>query len=302
MDVGAREKHEVLGAAQHVFELLARDQPLMAVVDNAQWAGPMFLDLIEHIAERSRDAPILICCLARPELLAEHPRFARRPPGRLIRLAALPEDQVGLLVRHLVGGDLEDETQRRIAESADGNPFFAAELVRMLRERGELVQRDGCWTLSAPTRPLQFPPTVTAIIEARLDRLPAHDRTVLERAAIVGTAFTAGAVAAIAPVELRNSVGESLDELLRTELIRTAKTTSREGTFRFAHALIRDTAYAGIPKQARAELHDQLGRWLQERSQTEELDVIAYHLEQAAQLRRELERPGSTDVPSLPEG
>ena len=243
----------------------AAEGPLVVVFDDIQWGEQTFLDLIEHVALLSSDASILLLCMARPELTGSRPAW----PVTL-RLEPLGDDDVEALIAERVPGEL----RTKIARAAGGNPLFIEEMLAMAGDRdGEVV----------------VPPTLQALLAARLDQLEPAERSVLERGAIEGEIFHRGAVQALAPAE--TPVTPNLAALVRKELIRPNRPQfAGEDGFRFRHLLIRDAAYDGLPKATRADLHERFASWLEQRgSELVELDeIVGYHLEQACRYREEL--------------
>ena len=261
----AATSEEIAWAVRKTLEQAA---PLVAVFDDIQWGEDTFLDLVEHIALLSSGAPFLLVCLARPELLERRPQW----PVTL-RLEPLADDDV----RTLIPERLPEELRDRITHAAGGNPLFVGEMLAMTSET------DGA---------VVVPPTLQALLAARLDQLEHRERTVLERGAVEGEIFHRGAVQALAPDEPQ--VTPRLAALVRKELIRPDKAQlPGEDGFRFRHLLIRDAAYEALAKTTRAELHERFARWLEERgSGLVELDeIVGYHLEQACRYGNELGRP-----------
>jgi len=257
------------------LERRAQQRPLALAVDDIHWAEPMLLELLEHLVDWTRDAPLLLVCLARPELLDHRPGWARSAQGDTMTLQPLSEAQTDELIdRFIAGAQLPQGTRARIRETAGGNPLFVEQLLAVLAERGEAGE---------------LPPTIHALLAARLDGLPDEERDVLERASIVGLEFEWEALAAISP-DGHRPPGARLATLVRKELIRPHEALA--DAFRFRHILIRDAAYERIPKDLRAELHERFADWL-ERSGEEFEEIVGYHLEQAY---RSLEALGSRDA------
>jgi class 3 adenylate cyclase/tetratricopeptide (TPR) repeat protein len=272
---GTAPPEELFWAVRRLFEALARERPLLVVLEDVHWAEPTLLDLVEHVSRWSRDAPILLLCVARPELLEERPQWE----GVHVRLEPLSQGEATELLDALdARGILSPELRSRVTEVAQGNPLYAEQLVAMLadeaRTAAELVT---------------LPPTIQALLTARLDRLHPVEREVLQRAAVVGKEFWPGAVAALDGGD--ETLGATLLGLVRRELVEPAVSSipGQDG-FRFRHVLIRDAAYAGIPKRTRADLHERFAAWLELRDTPEELH--GYHLEQSYRYRDEL---GSLD-------
>ena len=278
---GANE--ETFWAIRRFLEALARREPLLVVLEDIHWAEPTLLDLIEYLAGWTRDAPILVVCLARRELLERQPGWVT--PQRnafVITVEALGGADVDALLEGLRSeSPLAARTLQRIAVAAEGNPLFLEQLVAMATENGG----DG---------ELRVPPSIQALLAERLDRLSSDERAVIERAAVIGRQFLRGQVVDLSPDELQSAVGPSLMALMRKELIRPdASATSRDDGFRFRHVLIRDAAYDGMPKEVRAELHERFAR-LTEAGYPDRLaeleEIIGYHLEQAHVFHVELGR------------
>jgi class 3 adenylate cyclase/tetratricopeptide (TPR) repeat protein len=272
---GVAPPEELFWAVRRLFELLARERPLLVVLEDVHWAEPTLLDLVEHVSRWSRDAPILLLCVARPELLEERPQWE----GVLVRLEPLSSEEATQLLDALdARGILSPELRGRVTEVAQGNPLFAEQLVAMLAEEAR-----------AAAEVVSLPPTIQALLAARLDRLDPPEREVLQRAAVVGKEFWPGAVAALNGGD--SALGATLLGLVRRELVEPAVSSipGQDG-FRFRHVLIRDAAYAGIPKRTRADLHERFAGWLELHDGREELH--GYHLEQAYRYRDEL---GSLD-------
>jgi class 3 adenylate cyclase/tetratricopeptide (TPR) repeat protein len=259
-------------------KLLEESAPVVCVFDDLHWAEPTFLDLVDHVADWSRDAPILLVCIARPELLDRRQTWAG---GKLnattLLLEPLSAEETDELIERLLGDARVDETLRvRIGEAAEGNPLFVEQMLAMVAE--------------SPNGDVIVPPTIQALLAARLDQLDASERGVLERGAVEGKIFHRGGVEALAPDE--RDVPTKLMALVRKELVRPDRTQlPGDDAFRFRHLLIRDAAYDGLPKSARAELHERFAAWLEGHGVDLliELDeVLGYHLEQARRYRVEL--------------
>jgi class 3 adenylate cyclase len=250
-------------------KLLEEQAPLIVVVDDFHWAEETLFDLVEHVALLA-GAPILLVCISRPELSDRRPAW----PVSL-RLDPLAEADVEELLPTGISTDLRE----RITHAAGGNPLFVAEMVAMAEEEGADVA---------------VPPTLQALLAARLDQLENAERSVLERGAVEGELFHRGSVQALAPEEPQ--VTPRLAALVRKALIRpdTSQLPGDDG-FRFRHLLIRDAAYDALPKATRAELHERFALWLEEHgAELVELDeIVGYHLEQASRYRAELGQPGA---------
>jgi class 3 adenylate cyclase/tetratricopeptide (TPR) repeat protein len=263
----ARGTEETFWAYRKLFEELARKRPLVLVLEDIHWAEPTLLDLIEHVVEWTQEAPLLIVCLARPEFLDERPNW----PGERLDLEPLPEDEVETIVTALAP-ELDPASRTHAAEAAEGNPLFLEQLLALAaEEKGE---------------ELALPHTIQALLAARLDRLEPDERALLERAAVVGKEFWRRALLQLSPPE--TEVSALLQALVRKRLIRPERSSLvGEDAFRFGHILIRDATYSGIPKEARASLHELFADWLEGSGSPYE-EIVGYHLEQAYLYRIEL--------------
>jgi class 3 adenylate cyclase/tetratricopeptide (TPR) repeat protein len=259
---------EIAWAFRKTLEHAAAQRPLVVVFDDIQWGAETFRDLIEHVALLSSSAAILLLCVARPEL-------SERQPGWpvTLRLEPLGDEDVEELMAERIPGKL----RQKIARAAGGNPLFIEEMLAMAAEAGGEVL---------------VPPTLQALLAARLDQLEAAERSVLERGAIEGEIFHRGAIQALAPGETQ--ITPRLAALVRKELIRPDRgQLVGEDGFRFRHLLIRDAAYEALPKAVRADLHQRFAAWLEQHgAELVELDeILGYHLEQAHHYRAELGLP-----------
>jgi predicted ATPase len=273
-------------AIRRFFEELAKRRPLIVVFDDIQWAEPTFLDLVEAIGEQSRKAQLLLVCMARPDLLEVRPTWAEADQATSLHLMPLTDDASARLIANLLGApNLAEEVRTRIIETAEGNPLFVEEIVSMLIDQGLLLRRDGSVAASGEWSRVSLPPTIQALLAARLDGLAREERAVLERGSIEGKVFHRGAVLALSP----EIGGPGLDERLRTlaqqELIQPGRAEfPGEKAFRFRHQLLRDVAYASLSKADRAELHERFAAWLEAKTgnRAEGFEEISgYHLQEA---------------------
>jgi class 3 adenylate cyclase/tetratricopeptide (TPR) repeat protein len=284
---------ETFWAIRRLFEAMARRRPLVAIFDDVQWGTATFLDLLEHITDWSRDAPILLLAIARPELLEARPTWGGgKMNATTLLLEPLDDASVSQVLNNLVGRQpLPAELARKIEEAAEGNPFFVEELLAMLVDDG-ILERDGdAYRVTRTPSEIAVPPTIELLLAARLDHLPSEERAVLGRAAVVGKRFGASEVAQISPEPDRGATLQRLLGLVRKELVRLDEGATpdldeldEEVRFRFRHQLVRDAAYESLPKQERARLHQAFASWMVEAlaHRSEELhEVIGYHLEQA---------------------
>jgi class 3 adenylate cyclase/tetratricopeptide (TPR) repeat protein len=276
---------EIAWAFRKLLEARGAEEPLLCIFDDIQWGEETFLELIEHVADLSRGAPIFLLCMARPELLDRRPTWAG---GKLnattVSLEPLSEAETDELIAGLAEGSTLDEgLTARIRRAAGGNPLYLEEMLA-------LVGR------SSNGDEVEVPPTIQALLAARLDQLDPSERHVLERGSVEGEVFHRGGVAAL--VQDETSVDGRLVALVRKDLVRPEQAQlSGEDGYRFRHLLIRDAAYEALPKATRAELHERFAAWLESRgAELVELDeIVGYHLEQAYRYRGELGPLTDTD-------
>ncbi len=285
---------ESFWAVRTFFTTLAQRTPLIIWFDDVHWAEPTLLDLIEHVADWSRDAPILLLCLTRPELLEERRTWGG---GKLnatsMLLQPLTETRCHRLIRSLMGSDdLDPALVRRITTSAPGNPLFVEQMLAALVDDGRLRREGNRWIATSDLADVQVPPTISALLAARLDRLDTPERQVLERAAVVGERFYLDAVTDLSEVSERPHVATHCLALVRKELVHPDRSDlPGVQAYRFLHVLLRDCAYQATSKRQRADLHERFARWLQARmlgGPGEHDELVGYHLEQAYRYRVEL--------------
>jgi class 3 adenylate cyclase len=267
---------EIAWGFRKLLEQEAQKRPLACVLDDLHWAEETLLDLVEHIADLSQDAPVVLLCMARPELLERRPAWGGvRSSSTTVLLQPLDTAETERLLDEL--GGVEPGLRQRIATAAEGNPLFLEEMLALVRDSGDAE--------------ISVPPTIQALLAARLDQLDPAERAVLERGSVEGYVFHQSAVQALVN---GNPLAPMLDALVRKQLIRPdAPQFPGEQAYRFHHLLIRDAAYDALTKSARADLHERFAAWLEERAaDLVELDeILGHHLEQAARYRAELEQP-----------
>ncbi|MGB2875926.1 MAG: AAA family ATPase [Gaiellaceae bacterium] len=268
---------EIAWAVRKLLEAAASEQPLVCVLDDVHWGEETFFDLVEQVTALTRDVPLLLVCMARPELLDRRPGWGGGSLNATnVQLEPLSDEETDSLIEELLGqAPLEPTLRERIRAAAEGNPLFVEEMIAMLRD--------------APEGEIPVPATIQALLASRLDQLDPAEREVLERGAVEGRVFHRGALQALASDDVQ--LGTLLASLVRKDLIRPdLAELPGEDAYRFRHVLIRDAAYDALPKASRAELHERLAGWLEERSTDvlEADEVLGYHLEQAHRYRREL--------------
>jgi class 3 adenylate cyclase/tetratricopeptide (TPR) repeat protein len=278
-DVSVREYPWAL---RRLLEAMARARPVIVVLDDLHAAEPALLDLVEQVATTLHDAPVLLCGTARPELLTTRPDWLA--PVH-IPLEPLDQPDAALLVDHLLGagtgGGLPGAAKYRLWQAAGGNPLFLEELVAKLRDDGVLTRARGQWTSELAT--VGVPPTISALLAARLEQLDDQRRAVLERGSVVGQPFDVSALTALTPEPERAGLPGHLAGLVADGLL----TADGPDSYRFRHLLLRDAAYASLPKRRRVLLHERLAAELEAAGPAGE-ELTGHHFEQAWRLRTEL--------------
>jgi len=265
---GTATADEIAWGFRRLFETLAQQRSLIVVLDDIHWAEPKLLDLIEYVAAFAEGVPMLLLCMARPDLFERRAAWATpKPKATLLTLDPLAPQQAETLVEKL--GLVSTEAKAKIIEAAEGNPLFVEQLVAHQAEEG--------------SGKLEIPPTLQALLATRIDRLEPPERAVIERASVEGRLFHRGSVQALLPEGEREGVGGHLLTLVRKELVRADRSEiPGDDAFRFGHVLIRDAAYQSIPKRRRAELHERFAGWYQAQVGAAAADeILGYHLEQA---------------------
>ncbi len=276
------DRDQLFWAIRRLFEWLARERPLVVVIDDLHWAEPTFLDLVEQVADWSRGAPILLLVIARPELLDVRPGWGGgKLDAATVLLEPLASDDARALTEQLLAGSFRPDLLARVTDAAEGNPLFIEQIVAMLAEKDGPI-----------SDAFEIPPTIQALLATRLDGLPVGERRLAERASVVGRVFERVAVGELSSTEERPGVSDGLRGLVRRELIRPdPMSRAPDDVFRFRHLLIRDAAYEGLSKRDRADLHARFAAWLEatagDRVQESE-EIIGYHLEQAVAYLREI--------------
>jgi len=286
---------EIFWASRRFLEELAADRPVVLVMHDIHWASPTFLELIGNLIETVNGASVLLLCTSRPDLLETHPDWATDGANRRIVLQPLTEADAGRVVQGLLGeAGIPEEVQLRIAQGASGNPLFVEQLLSMLIDDGTLRQADGRWEVVGDLSRLEVPPTIQALLAARIDLLVGGERAVIEPASVIGQTFAEAAVTELTPEGVRPEVDGHLGALTRKQLIAEMPAAGDDDqSYRFPNILIRDAAYNGLLKRSRAELHERFVDWAEEinrrQGRGQEFEEIqGYHLEQAYRYRTEL--------------
>ena len=284
---------EIIWAVRRFLEILSARRPVVVLIDDIHWAEPTLLELLQQVTETT-GGPVLLLCSSRPDLLEEHADWGEnRPRARALALEPLSEEESERVIEHLLGDvALDHSVAARIVGASGGNPLFVEQMLSMLLDDDELTLERGRWRPTAPVETIEMPPTISALLSSRLDRLDLPDRATIERAAVIGQVFYPSAIEVLLPEPLRTHLPESLVSLATKELIRPHRdVVLGYQTYRFLHILIRDTAYNGLLKRTRAELHEAFVNWLEAVASDRALEyeeIRGYHLEQAFLIRTEL--------------
>src|ERR687887_159498 len=283
---------ELFWGARKLVSPPARGRPLVVVFDDVHWAEPTFLDLVEHLTDSIHDAPVLLVCPSRPDLLDRREAWSDGPRARRLPLEPLSEAETERVVENLLGSvEVAPEARARIVEASEGNPLFAEQLLAMLVDGGWLARENGAWRATRTLSELDVPPTIHALLAARLDQLEPEGRGVVEPASVVGLVFPKDAVAELAADGIRTGLDGHLATLERKQLVRPH--ADAQVSYRFNHILIRDAAYQGLLKRTRATLHERFVDWAdrvnRDRDRAAEFEeILGYHLEQAHRYLSEL--------------
>ena len=260
------QAEETFWAVRRLFEKIAEPRPLVVVVEDVHWAQPVLLDLLEYLTAFVSGHPVLLVCLARPDLGELRPTWMTpRAEQSLLVLDPLPDAEAHRLVEH--AGEVVAATAARIVATAEGNPLFLQQLVAVGADGEEL------------------PATIQAVLAARIARLDPEERALLGEASVQGRSFYVGA--------LDDRSATRLVSLVRQELIRPDRSElPGEDAFRFAHALIREAAYRALPKQRRADVHERVARWSEDQPGAHDA-TVGRHLAEAYRYRTELGSAGA---------
>ncbi len=284
----ARIAVELSWGVRQYLEAIAARGPLVVVIDDLQWADPTALDVLAQLTDRSSAVPLLLICIARPELLERYASWsAGRADASLLMLEPLDESDTRTLLSRLVGvADLPPLVGSWVVERSAGNPLFCEEFVRMLIEAHELELADGQWRAKGSAADLALPETIQSIVAARIDGLQPAEKTALQQASIIGERFALDEL-----LVLGGELGAAPEALLRKGFFIADRDDPSGRSLRFKHILIRDAAYAGLTKAERAELHEHFADF-QAQTAADRLieyeEIIGYHLEQAIHHRQQL--------------
>jgi predicted ATPase/class 3 adenylate cyclase len=271
------DRSERYAAWRGFFEALAEQGPTVLVFEDLHWADDDLLDFVDHLVDWSSGVPLLVVCTARPELLERRPGWGGGKPNALtLSISPLSDDDTARLLAGLLERTvLPAETQASLLARAGGNPLYAEQFARLLAEGGHHEE-------------LPLPENVQGIIAARLDGLAPEEKQLLQDAAVLGKVFWLGAVSAVGGLERRRAE-ERLHSLERKEFVRRERRSSVSGEdeYAFRHVLVRDVAYAQIPRGGRAQRHERAAAWIDTLGRPEDhAEMLAHHYLEALELRR----------------
>jgi class 3 adenylate cyclase/tetratricopeptide (TPR) repeat protein len=288
---GGDRQAEAFGAWRRFFEHLAERSPLVLVFEDLHWADDGLLDFVDDLVEWVSAVPLLVVCIARPELLTRRPGWGGgKPNATTLSLSPLTQDDTARLVAALLEqAVLPADLQTSLLARAEGNALYAEEYVRMLQDRGFLRRDNGAWRFEG-SEDLPLPESVQGIVAARLDSLSIEEKALAQDAAVIGKVFWAGAVAAVGGSD-RGAVEERLHALSRKEFVRRERRSSVAGEdqYIFLHVLVRDVAYGQIPRGSRSAKHRAAAEWIgslsADRSE-DHAEMLAHHYLSALELAR----------------
>ncbi len=258
------------------FEILARRRPVLVVIEDLHWAQPTFLDLVEHLGDYAR-GPLFLLCLTRPDLPEARPTWTDGRRAASLRLRPLTPVEAGRLAGDRLGGRLvSPEVVAQVLGAAQGNPLFLEQMLAAVRDEGRLI----------------VPPSVKALLVARIDRLGPAERDLVRVASVLGRRFAVPALIALLPEPVRPVAERHLRALKRKEILGAASDESAKAELGFRHGLVQHAAYHSMTKQTRAELHERAAAWFESARDGPNVggeEVVGRHLERAYDYRRELD-------------
>jgi class 3 adenylate cyclase/tetratricopeptide (TPR) repeat protein len=284
--VADRVDKEIGWGIRHYMDAVARGGPLILVVDDLQWAEPPVVNTFEQLAERSSDVPMLLICIARPEFLEGRRDWAAgKSNSTTITLDPLTRDETGTLISRLLEIEaLPADFRAEIIERSAGTPLFCEEFIQMLIDEGRLIHDGAAWRATGEMREIRVPHSIQAVLAARLDSLPDGEKSILQAASIVGERFEVS--------QIEDMTGGADPENGLESLRRKGLVTGGDGAdeMSFRHILIRDAAYASLPKSERAALHDRFGTTLEREAGDPQplTEILAHHAERALSISVEL--------------
>jgi len=285
---------DIAWAARRFLQTLACESPIVALFDDIHWAEPAFLDLMENLLDSVEGAPVLMLGTSRHDLLESRATWSDRPRARRLVLQPLSDDAVAQVIHNLLGGaGLPDAFVRKVVEAAEGNPLYVEQMLSMLVDNGVVQQVDGAWVAAGTDGEISIPPTIQALLEARLDKLERGERAAAEPASVIGMEFQRLALQSLAPAAVKDVIDEKLQALSRKHFIRQSVGAEGEAKYRFDHHMVRETVYNGLLKRARATMHAEFVKWADQNNAGSDRgrefeEILGYHLEQAYRYLGEL--------------
>jgi class 3 adenylate cyclase/tetratricopeptide (TPR) repeat protein len=285
---------DIAWGARRFMQAIATESPVVALFDDIHWAEPAFLELMENLLDTIEDAPVLMLGTARHDLLEARPTWSEGERARRLILKPLDAEAVGQVITNLLGSaGMPPSFVARVVESAEGNPLYVEQMLSMLIDSGIVKQEDGKWMAVQSGGNIAIPPTIQALLEARLDKLDRGERAAAEPAAVIGLEFQGVAVQSLVPAPVREGIDEKLQSLSRKHFIRPSLSAEGAAHYRFDHHMVRETVYNGLLKRARATLHAEFVKWADQVNADSDRgrefeEVLGYHLEQAYRYLGEL--------------
>ena len=280
---------ELFWGIRRFLEVLAAERPIAVVFDDIHWAEATFLELLGRLAATIEDAPVMILCTSRRELLEKQPAWADAPNEARIVLGPLSDaDAAHRSSRTSWGRPRSRERPGEGGRRRRGQPAVRRAALSMLIEAGCSDRRmvGGSPARTWPT--MAIPPTIHALLAARLDQLPDEERSVVDPASVIGLVFPQAALESMVEDDVRPEIPAHLERLAAKQLMRLEADAA--ASYRFGHLMIRDAAYAGLLKRTRARLHEAFVAWADVANrasdrETEFEEILGYHMEQAYQYR-----------------
>ena len=281
-DAPPGDRDELFSAWRTFFELVAARGPTVMVFEDLQWADPGLVDFVESILEWSRNHPIMVVTLARPELMDRRPNWgAGQRNFTSLHLEPLSQQAMTELLEGFVQG-LPASVAEKVLERAEGVPLYAVETVRMLVDRGVIVPHGGRYTVSGEAAPLEIPETLQALISSRLDALPSEQRSLLQDAAVLGNTFSVESLAVVHGGD-RASLETQLRDLVRKEFLSldSDPRSPERGQYGFVQGLIAEVAQATLARRDRSGKHLSVARHLESLEDDELTGLVAAHYVEA---------------------
>jgi class 3 adenylate cyclase/tetratricopeptide (TPR) repeat protein len=285
---------ETFWGVRNLLETMAAVRPLVVVFEDIHWAETTMLDLIEHVLASS-ERPIAVVCLARHELLDIRPAWEKLPGSSVVSLEPLSAGDAARVAENLLGNaELDAQVHARIVEAAEGNPLFVEQMLSMMVDEGALRRENDRWVPVGSADEIAVPPTIQALLAARLDLLGPEERAVIEAASVAGLVFPEDALHELVSGDVAVQLEKIIQSLCRKHLVQTGvESIGRGAHYRFAHVLVREAAYQGMLKRTRAGLHERFVGWAdrvnRDRDRAVEFEeILGYHLEQAYSNLKEL--------------